>query len=238
MNQLLDNETRLQRVQHDYHVFGRHPGLYAAQDWITFLGRPGTIRRLAVEALRVGPGSRVLEVACGTGRNFPYLQEAIGSNGELVGLDYTPEMLASARRLVERKGWRNVTLLQGDAARLEVGEAPFDGILCSLAMSVIPDYRGALRRCREVLRPGGILVVCDAQPIGGPLKPFNPLLRAVYSRFGGWDPDRGIPEVMEEVFGNATVRHFNFRSLFIAASTKICQVGRTATHRALSVSCP
>jgi ubiquinone/menaquinone biosynthesis C-methylase UbiE len=87
-------------------------------------------------------------------------------------------------------------------------------------MSVIPDYRSALRRCREVLRPGGTLVICDAQPIGGPLKVFNPLLRAVYARFGDWDPDRGIPQVMNEVFGNVAVRFFNFRSLFIAASKK------------------
>jgi len=54
-----------------YGFWGRHPRLYAAQDCATFLGRPGHIRRAAVAALGLRSGESVLEVASGSGRNFP-----------------------------------------------------------------------------------------------------------------------------------------------------------------------
>lgn len=158
---------RLEAVRDVYAVWGRHPLLYAAQDWITFVGRPRAIRRRAVEALALRPGARVLEVACGTGRNFDYLERAIGPTGSLVGFDFSREMLEAARGLVTRRGWRNVELVQGDAAVLDVGSAPFDGVLCVLGISAIPDHRRALERCRAVLRPGGVLVVCDGRAFTG-----------------------------------------------------------------------
>lgn len=54
----------LSAVRRVYAVWGRHPRLYAAQDWITFLGgKPHEIRRRAVEAMAVAKGERVLELA-------------------------------------------------------------------------------------------------------------------------------------------------------------------------------
>jgi ubiquinone/menaquinone biosynthesis C-methylase UbiE len=119
-------------------VWGRHPWLYSAQDRITFMGHAREIRQAAVSALRAGAGARVLEVGCGTGRNFAAIEVAIGPDGELVGLDVTPEMLAAPRRLCGRRGWHNIRLAQGDAARLDVGDERFAGVLFAFSLSVIP----------------------------------------------------------------------------------------------------
>jgi phosphatidylethanolamine/phosphatidyl-N-methylethanolamine N-methyltransferase len=77
------------------------------------LGQLPRMRRLAVERLQLEPGDSVLEISCGTGANFPFLQEQVGPGGRLVGLDYTQAMLDEARRLVEERGWQNVELLLG-----------------------------------------------------------------------------------------------------------------------------
>ncbi len=213
-------QQALNQMADTYRVWGRHPGLYAAQDWVTFMTRHREMRRRAVEALAPRPGDRVLEVGCGTGRNIPYLMEAIGSEGILIGVDYTPEMLDAARELVRRNNWPNVTLIQGDAVTRDLDEASFDGILSVLAMSCMPNHLEALQRCRDVLRSGRRLAVCDARPFPGRLKVLNPLIRPIYKRTAGWDPDRDIASDMRATFGNVEVETFNCGSFFIAVSRK------------------
>lgn len=210
----------MNRIQHIYSLWGRHPYLYAAQDWITFLGRHKSIRNQAVQAIRAHAGSRVLDLACGTGRNFAYILESIGSKGELVGFDYSQEMLAAASALCQRKGWQKVRLIQGDAAKLDAGRKKFDGIICVLGMTAIPNYKKALSCCYELLRVGGILSVCDAKLFPGKLRIINPLIKKIYEKWAGWHPARNLPKEMNKIFGNVSVEHFNIDSFYIATSIK------------------
>ncbi len=66
------NKKKLDAVQKVYRFWGNYPLMYVAQDYITFMGRPQLLRREAVNALNLKKGDTVLEVACGTGRNFSY----------------------------------------------------------------------------------------------------------------------------------------------------------------------
>jgi ubiquinone/menaquinone biosynthesis C-methylase UbiE len=118
-------------------------------------------RRKAVAALVLKPGDVVLEIGAGTGRNLPYLVEAVGPHGAVIAVDASAGMLAEARRLVARHGWSNVQLLQQDAAQLDV-DLGLDAVLFSLSYSVLPDPRPALARAWERLRPGSRVVVMDA----------------------------------------------------------------------------
>ncbi len=118
-------------------------------------------RRRAVVALGLKPGDTVLEIGAGTGRNFPYLVEAVGPSGTVIGVDASPGMLAEARKLIERYGWSNVELLQQDAAQLAV-DRDVDGVLFSLSYSAMPEPRPALARAWERLRPSCRVVVMDA----------------------------------------------------------------------------
>jgi ubiquinone/menaquinone biosynthesis C-methylase UbiE len=77
-------------------------------------------------------------------------------------VDYTFDMLARAKERVEREGWKNEELIQGDAALIELGRK-FDAALCTLAISVIPAYRSALDRKGAHVKPGGRLAVGDAK---------------------------------------------------------------------------
>jgi demethylmenaquinone methyltransferase/2-methoxy-6-polyprenyl-1,4-benzoquinol methylase len=71
-----------------------------------------TWRRKAVRALHLRPGSTVLDLACGTGLNFPFLQEAVGPKGKIIGLDLTAAMLAEARNRIKWHGWDKVELIE------------------------------------------------------------------------------------------------------------------------------
>lgn len=75
-------------------------------------------RREARLALRAQPGDRVLEIACGTGLNFPHLRQLIGDQGSLMGVDITTAMLNIARQEIARHGWQNVEVREADVARL------------------------------------------------------------------------------------------------------------------------
>jgi SAM-dependent methyltransferase len=118
-------------------------------------------RRRAVAALGLKPGAVVLEIGAGTGRNLPYLVDAVGPTGTVIAVDASPGMLAEARRLVERHGWSNVQLLQQNATHLQI-DRDLDGVLFSLSYSAIPEPQPALARACERLRPMSRVVVMDA----------------------------------------------------------------------------
>lgn len=130
-------------------------------------------------------GATVLDVGCGTGRNFPYLVPRVGTRGRVVGLDFSEGMLGQARRRVERMGYSNVTLIQGDAVVLEGVPEPVDAVVSAWCYGIAYDLDAALNRALDVLRPGGRLAVMDfdrARPERGPLRPLYP----VYSRMLRW----------------------------------------------------
>jgi ubiquinone/menaquinone biosynthesis C-methylase UbiE len=122
--------------------------------------REWAYRRRAVAALRLSPGDVVVEMCCGTGLNFPILQAAVGPQGRIVGVDLTDAMLGEARRRVERNGWKNVDLVQSDAAAFAF-PAGLAGILATYALTMVTDYDRVVQRGAAALRPGGRWAVLD-----------------------------------------------------------------------------
>jgi ubiquinone/menaquinone biosynthesis C-methylase UbiE len=98
----------------------------------------------------------VLEVAIGTGRNLPYYPEGI----RLTGIEFSPAMLELARRQADQLG-RKVDLRLGDAHALQLPDACFDTVVCTLSLCAIPDERRAVAEMKRVLRPGGQLLLLD-----------------------------------------------------------------------------
>ena len=97
---------------------------------------------------------QVLEVAIGTGRNLPFYRRGI----QLTGIDFSPAMLALARERAAELGI-DVTLLEADAQHLPFADIRFDTVVCTLALSSIPDPAAAINEMYRVLHPGGQLLV-------------------------------------------------------------------------------
>ncbi|GIV98576.1 MAG: ubiquinone/menaquinone biosynthesis methyltransferase [Herpetosiphonaceae bacterium] len=107
----------------------------------------------------IGPGQRVLDVACGTGALTCAVAKRVGRDGYVVGLDLNAEMLSVARRKSTTIEWRDAR-----AESLPFPDEHFDMVVSQFGLMFFEDRIAALREMLRVLRPGGRLAVavCDA----------------------------------------------------------------------------
>ena len=175
-------------------------------------------RRKAVAALGLRSGDVVLEVGAGTGRNFPYLVEAVGPSGTVIGVDASAGMLAEARKLIERKGWSNVQLFHQDASELQL-ERDLDGVLFSLSYSALPEPRPALARAWERLRPSARVVVMDAGLTEGGLHRLLAPIARLLVKLGPGDPYSDPWRDLAE-YGPVATERFLLRLYYVSVLTK------------------
>lgn len=93
------------------------------------------VRQKAVKSLNLKPGSRVLDVGCGPGGSFPYLVHSVGSSGEVVGVEISPQISINARNRIARNKWENVEVIEAAAQNVQL-KGMFDGLLMFAAPDV------------------------------------------------------------------------------------------------------
>lgn len=117
-------------------------------------------RAEAVKQLNLKRGDVVVDIGCGTGLNFALLQEAIGPEGKIIGVDLTDAMLDQARLRIAQQGWKNVDLVQCDAAHYPF-PTQVNAILSTFALTFIPECEHVIEHGCQALAPGGRWVVLD-----------------------------------------------------------------------------
>jgi ubiquinone/menaquinone biosynthesis C-methylase UbiE len=143
-------------------VYRRHAKHYDLTSRLSPVpGYPQRAQRLrAIQALGLRAGDRVVDIACGTGLNFPLIEAAVGPHGRIIGVDLTDAMLAEARGRVEAHSWGNVSLLQADAAGFDFPQR-IDGILSTYALTQIPECGDVIAHGAAALSVGRRWVVLD-----------------------------------------------------------------------------
>ena len=139
----------------------------------------GSLRERAATRLDPPTGGVVVDMGCGTGANLPYFRDRVGPAGRVVGVDFTPGVLAVARdALVDVPG---VGVVRGDATRPPVADA--DAVFASFVSGMLSDPVAAVRTWADIAGPGGRLGLLDlarsTRPVGRPLNAaFTLLVRA------------------------------------------------------------
>ncbi|WP_042500315.1 class I SAM-dependent methyltransferase [Thermaerobacter marianensis] len=134
-------------------------------------------------------GARALDVACGTGEITAMLARRVGSSGHVTGLDFSPGMLAVARRRLEGSGLSDrVDLVQGDALDLPFPPGQFDLVTMGFALRNVADLDRALQEMARVTRPGGRVLILELShsPWAWVRGPFRWYFERVVPAMGRW----------------------------------------------------
>lgn len=149
-------------------MFDRIAPVYDVMNRVMTAGLDVRWRRLAAESV-VRSGDRVLDGACGTGDLA--LADLKAGAGSVTGLDFSPEMLARARK---KAAPRDDVLewVQGDLLALPFDDASFDSATVGFGVRNVSDLELSLKELRRVLRPGGRLAILEITQPRGLLAPF------------------------------------------------------------------
>ncbi|MBS1161428.1 MAG: class SAM-dependent methyltransferase [Proteobacteria bacterium] len=129
-------------------------------------GRQEMLARLAI-----APGSKVVELGCGTGSSLEFIGGTVGQLASLSMIDLCPALLAVARRRAAE--WPTVQVIEADATHWRPAQ-PVDFVFVSYALTMIPQWAEVIDNAYAMLKPGGRLGVVD----------FH--LPASGSRLGNW----------------------------------------------------
>jgi len=163
-------------------------------------------KRLA-SCIGIMPGSKVLDVATGTGAVLVPAAELVGDEGRSVGIDISPLMIGRARTEIQKFGLRNTDVLVADAERLPFPQLSFDHVLCSFAIFLFSDLSGLISECHRVLRSSGRIGLVYSAGEDLEWKWYEQLISK-------YEPTRSLgTERYSPMHVEATLNHFGFTSV-------------------------
>jgi len=183
------------------------------------------LRLRAVRALGLRAGDTVIDIACGTGLNFSLLEDVIGPAGRIVGVDLTDAMLGRAQDRIEANGWRNISLVQSDAAEFDF-PAEVDAILSTYALTQVPGCAQVIANGAAALSGGGRWVVLDVKVPGSTPRWLAQLGTAAVRPFASIDewymrrPWETIRAAMQAELADLSWTELLFGTAFLAAGSR------------------
>jgi SAM-dependent methyltransferase len=110
---------------------------------------------------RLEPGERVADLGSGAGTDSLVAAQMVAPNGRVTGIDFTPEMLAKARRAAEELGLGNVEFVEGEIERLPFEDESIDVVISNGVIDLLPDKDTVFSEIFRVLRSGGRMQIAD-----------------------------------------------------------------------------
>lgn len=166
--------------------------------------QPG--RRAVLEALKLRPGDRVLEVGVGTGISLPLYPRDV----RITGIDVSREMLEKARARVARAKLKNIdALLEMDAEAMAFPDASFDKVVAMYVVSVVPRPAKLLEELHRVCRPDGDIFIVNHFQSDNPIIGGVERALAGFSSQIGFNPDLDLRQLVPGA-QNGDVQRVNF----------------------------
>jgi SAM-dependent methyltransferase len=178
------------------------------------------VRRRAVESLRLPRSGRVLDVGCGPGGSFPFLVEAVGPEGSVVGIEISPMHASIARDRVKANGWKNVEVVTTPARDADIAGL-FDGLL----MFAAPDVYGSDKELGAIiphLNEGARVAAFGGKLSGkGVGKLLNPILKLLYNLSFSTTPrpEEKPWSILAAHLDDITIEEYFFGLMFLLSGT-------------------
>ena len=117
-----------------------------------------------VSRLELKTGDFVLDVGCGSGASALPAAQAVGPNGQVIGVDLSERLLDLGRDKAARSGLENIEFRLGDMERLGYPAGQFDAVVCVFAIFFVPDMERQVAELWRMVRPGGQLAITTWGP--------------------------------------------------------------------------
>jgi ubiquinone/menaquinone biosynthesis C-methylase UbiE len=143
---------------------------------LTGLSENSEVRKDSIKALNLETGETVFDICCGTGLNFKLLENKIGIEGKIIGVDLTPQMLEIAKSKSEKKGMKSIDLINSNILSFKTDKAG-DCAICTASMGMIPEFNKAIDIVMENISANGRFAIVDFKKSQKyPSKIFNPFI--------------------------------------------------------------
>ena len=187
--------------------------------------REQTYRRKAIHNLHLVPGDTVIDLGCGPGLNFNILQRKVGPEGRIIGVDLSTKMLEQAKDRINKKGWKNVELVQSDIAEFQIPDDA-DGVLSTMAITMSPDYDMIIRRIADTLKKGKRISIFELQKPDGWPEWLVKLMVKLLSPYGTrYEHTQRTPcNSIKKYFNDLSIKHHYFGSVCIASGVSRKQI--------------
>ena len=181
-----------------------------------------------VADLRLQPGDRVLDMACGDGVFSVWLAERVGANGRVVGVDLSPAYLEVARKHAAQSQYAELISFElGDIARLPFADGAFDFVWCAHSLYSLPDPVAALRELRRITKVGGSVGILENDTLHHHLLPWPAELELAVRSAQLADLENSTPNASKFYIGR------NLCRVFAMVDLAECSVSTyTIDHRA------
>jgi len=165
----------------------------------------------AIAALQ--PGEVVLDLGSGGGIDCFLAARQVGPEGQVIGLDMTPDMIKLARRNAKKIGATNVDFRYGEMEEMPLPDGTVDVVISNCVINLSPDKDAVFREISRVLRPGGRMSVSDIV-LNGELP--RPILDSLHAWAGC------IAGALDEEAYVGKIRAAGFEAIEIESKDYVC----------------
>jgi arsenite methyltransferase len=116
---------------------------------------------LPTQFAKIKKGDTVIDLGSGAGNDAFIARHETGENGKVIGIDFTPAMIAKARQNADVRGFNNVEFREGDIENMPVGGNVADVIVSNCVLNLVPNKDAVVKDIYRVLKPGGHFSISD-----------------------------------------------------------------------------